>query len=308
MRLKPGFVPKHDFHLSTGQAFTQVGTGSGLLPGPVKRTSILLGPAQRADVVVNFHGELDKKIVLESIARTDSRPGGIGSTVAPIMQFRVTHSAADSTRVPAHLEKLSQLAVPSAPTLTWTFALAGDLQRGLAWTINGKAFDPTRADAEVALGSTQRWLLTNTSPLTHYIHLHEEEWRTISRDGQKPPPWERGLEDTWRLDPGETVEVAAKVTDYTGNFMIHCHMLDHEDHGMMAQFRVVKPGNPKLHGLSAVLDHSGSDVDPVTAMSQMTTRMTGMKHAATSSPALTWWCAWATSHPGRRANGPQLFT
>jgi hypothetical protein len=77
--------------------------------------------------------------------------------------------------------------------------------------------------------------------VTHYIHLHEERWRTVSRDGHRPPPWERGLEDTWKLDPGETVTVAAKFTDYTGKFMIHCHMLDHEDHGLMAQFKVLPP-------------------------------------------------------------------
>ena len=61
----------------------------------------------------------------------------------------------------------------------------------------------------------------------------------LLRDGKAPPAWERGLEDTWRLEPGEEVEVAARFTDYTGPFMIHCHMLDHEDHGMMARFDVV---------------------------------------------------------------------
>jgi hypothetical protein len=49
------------------------------------------------------------------------------------------------------------------------------------------------------------------------------------------------LVDVWRLDPGESVVIAAKFTDYTGVFMVHCHMLDHEDDGMMAQFAVVKP-------------------------------------------------------------------
>jgi FtsP/CotA-like multicopper oxidase with cupredoxin domain len=57
--------------------------------------------------------------------------------------------------------------------------------------------------------------------------------------GDSPPPWERGLEDTWQLDPGEEVVVAAAFTDHTGPFMVHCHMLDHEDHGMMATFEVV---------------------------------------------------------------------
>ncbi len=93
------------------------------------------------------------------------------------------------------------------------------------------------------LGTTEKWRLRNTSPITHYVHIHQELWRTVSRDGKRPPPWERGFEDTWRVDPGETVEVAARFTDYTGTFMVHCHMLDHEDHGMMAQFRVVRPGS-----------------------------------------------------------------
>jgi FtsP/CotA-like multicopper oxidase with cupredoxin domain len=102
-----------------------------------------------------------------------------------------------------------------------------------------------RVDAQIELGSVQRWLLVNTSPLTHYVHLHQMQWRTVSRNGQPPPAWEAGFQDTWRLDPGDTVEVAAKVTDYLGPFMIHCHMLDHEDHGMMATFEVVKPGTAR---------------------------------------------------------------
>jgi FtsP/CotA-like multicopper oxidase with cupredoxin domain len=121
--------------------------------------------------------------------------------------------------------------------MTWRFGLNSDNH----WTINGKRFDPTRVDHRVTLGSTERWKLVNTSPFTHLVHLHEELWRTLSRDGKRPPPWERGYEDTWRLDPGETVVVAARFTDYAGDFMIHCHMLDHEDDGMMATFRVVRP-------------------------------------------------------------------
>ena len=139
------------------------------------------------------------------------------------------------------LEKTPVINAPKKPSFTWTFALGGNAKTGTYWTVNGKPFDPKRVDVEVPLGSTQTWRLRNVSPITHYIHLHEEEWHTISRDGRKPPPWEQGLEDTWRLDPGETVVVAARFTDYTGVFMVHCHMLDHEDDGMMAQFAVVAP-------------------------------------------------------------------
>jgi spore coat protein A, manganese oxidase len=236
----------YDFALSDGRPFVQIGTGSDLLPRPVIRQNILLGPAQRADVIVDFHGELHTNVDLETITATHNAPVGIGTPTASIMQFRVTHKATDHTRIPSTLEAPPPIKAPKKPSMTWTFGLGGDAATGTYWTVNGKPFDPHRVDVEVPLGSTQTWLLKNVSPLTHYIHLHEEEWHTIAVDGKKPPPWERGLEDTWRLDPGETIEVAAKFTDYTGVFMLHCHMLDHEDDGMMAQFAVVKPHSKKL--------------------------------------------------------------
>ncbi|MGB8649221.1 MAG: multicopper oxidase domain-containing protein [Mycobacteriales bacterium] len=233
----------YDFRFDDGRPMVQVGNGSGLLPKPAVRTDVLLGPAERADVVVDFGHDLGKRPVLESVARVDGRPGGIGTPTTPVMQFRVTRRVADATRVPAVLMPLPPLPLPSTPTLTWVFALAADPTRTrTVWTINGKPYDHTRVDATVELGSVQRWLLVNTSPLTHYVHLHEEAWRTVARNGQPPPAWEAGYQDTWRLDPGDTVEVAARITDHLGPFLLHCHMLDHEDHGMMATFEVVKPG------------------------------------------------------------------
>jgi hypothetical protein len=168
------------------------------------------------------------------------------------MQFRVTRSASsDTSRIPSTLVAPPSIHAPKQATASWTFDLSGNPKTGSVWTVNGKPFDPNRADLKVPLGSTQTWILHNVSPITHYIHLHEELWHTISRDGKPPPAWERGLEDTWKLDPGETVKVAAKFTDYTGLFMLHCHMLDHEDHGLMAQFDVVRTANKTTTGSAA---------------------------------------------------------
>jgi FtsP/CotA-like multicopper oxidase with cupredoxin domain len=61
----------------------------------------------------------------------------------------------------------------------------------------------------------------------------------LSRNGQSPPPWEDCLKESFFLDPGDTIRVAAHFTDFTGKYVIHCHMLDHEDHGLMAQFKIV---------------------------------------------------------------------
>ncbi|HET6817873.1 MAG TPA: multicopper oxidase domain-containing protein [Mycobacteriales bacterium] len=231
----------YTFQLSDGRPFVQIGTGNGLLPKPVVRQTILLGPAQRADVIVDFHRELNKRVVLQTVARTDNTHGGTDTPTAQIMQFRVVRTASDSTHIPTTLMARPHLDLPSRVAKTWTVNVAGDPSTGSYWTLNGKMFDPKRIDFTVRRGATQIWRLQNKSTVTHYIHLHEERWRTVSRDGRRPPPWERGLEDTWKLDPGENVTVAAKFTDYTGAFMIHCHMLDHEDHGLMAQFKVLPP-------------------------------------------------------------------
>ena len=230
-----------DFHFSDGRPMVQVGNGSALLPKPVTRNDILLGPAERADVVVDFAGAFGKKLVLESIARSDSRPGGIGAQITPLLQFRVSRHAGQSPAVPAALVPLPALDVPAVATMTWALALGAGAD-GTTWTINGRPYDDMRSDATIELGTVQRWRLVNASTITHFVHLHEEAWRTISRNGQPPQPWEAGFQDTWRLDPGDVVEVAAKITDFTGPFLVHCHMLDHEDHGMMATFSVVKPG------------------------------------------------------------------
>jgi FtsP/CotA-like multicopper oxidase with cupredoxin domain/plastocyanin len=229
--------------LSDGRPLLQIGTGNGLLPRPVVRDRVLLGPAQRADVIVDFHGASGRRVVLDSV------PAPLGETgadarQAALMQFRVGAEASDASRLPARLPSPELVRVPATVSKTWTFDLGGrghqQHQRGTFWSVNGRAFDPERVDHRPRLGTVERWRLRNTSDMPHYVHIHAEQWRTVLRDGRPPPPWERGLEDTWRLDPGEVVEVAARFEDYTGPFMIHCHMLDHEDHGMMARFDVVR--------------------------------------------------------------------
>lgn len=236
----------YNFALSDGHPFVQIGTGNGLLPRAVVRQSILLGPAQRADVVVDFRGELNTKVVLESLPRPNPPKNGTGTPTAQIMQFRVTTNATDDSQVPATLEPTPPLKVPSRVSAVWTVGLGGNQSAGTYWNLDGKRFDPKRVVLKVPRGATRLWELRNNTTVTHFVHIHEEQWHTVLRDGKPPPAWERGLEDTWRLDPGESVRVAAKFTDYLGVFMIHCHMLDHEDDGLMAQFAVVDPKTKSL--------------------------------------------------------------
>ena len=72
------------------------------------------------------------------------------------------------------------------------------------------------------------------------MHLHHTDWYLLARNGKPPPPWEDCLKETFFLYPGERILLAGHFSDYTGKFVVHCHMLDHEDHGLMSQFEVVQ--------------------------------------------------------------------
>jgi FtsP/CotA-like multicopper oxidase with cupredoxin domain len=72
------------------------------------------------------------------------------------------------------------------------------------------------------------------------MHAHLTDWYLLSRNGKPPPPWEDCLKETFFLYPRERILLAGHFADYTGKFVIHCHMLDHEDHGLMTQYEVVK--------------------------------------------------------------------
>jgi FtsP/CotA-like multicopper oxidase with cupredoxin domain len=230
----------YNVQLSNGERLVQIATESGLMPAPVSRRRILIGPGERVEVIADFSGSAGKRVVLESVRRGGGH-NDLGSTafVGPLMQFRVGDPAADDTSVPPTLRPLPDwvASAPAAPQRKWKFTVS----RGLApsWLVNGKTFDPGRSDAFPRLGTTETWELHNATAVAHLIHLHHTDWYMLSRNGRPPKPWERCLKETFFLDPGDRVVIAGHFSDYTGKYVIHCHMLDHEDHGLMSQFEVV---------------------------------------------------------------------
>jgi FtsP/CotA-like multicopper oxidase with cupredoxin domain len=236
-----GFRP-YNVHLSNGAPMVQIGTDSGLMPKPVRRTQILLGPAERADVIVDFAGAAGESVELRSGPRHDGHDGpGARPYVGALMQFRVgSRRCTDRTRVPRRLRPLPDWTkhVSRTPDHAWTISIGGAFKT--VWLINGKTFNPARADAFPRIGTTETWEVVNRTNVPHMIHLHHTDWYLLSRNGKPPPAWEDCLKDTFFIYPGERILVAGHFSDYTGKFVVHCHMLDHEDHGLMSQFEVVK--------------------------------------------------------------------
>jgi spore coat protein A len=217
----------YDLAMSDGRPFLQIGTESGLLPAPVRRTRIHLAPAERVEVVVDFAGKLGRSIVLQDLAADGAQ--------RQLMQFRVTKDLRDDSSVPAKLRPLPALDPVTAATRTFEF---GQNRLTDQWTINGRGFDPERVDARPKLGTTETWTITNTSGLAHVVHIHDVDQQLVSRDGKPPAPWEL-MKESWALGIGETITVRLKFTDNLGTFMLHCHILEHEDAAMMTQFEVV---------------------------------------------------------------------
>ncbi len=217
----------YTFALSDGMSFLQIGTDSGLLPAPVRRTRITLAPAERAEVVVDFAGKLGKRVVLRDLAADGPQRS--------VLQFRVTRHVRDDSSVPATLRPLPVLDDAPAAERTFSFGQARLTGR---WTINDRGFDPMRVDASPRLGTTELWTFVNDSGAPHVVHVHGTDQLLVSRDGRPPAPYE-AMKESWPLGIGETITVKLKLTDNLGTFMLHCHILEHEDAAMMAQYEVV---------------------------------------------------------------------
>jgi FtsP/CotA-like multicopper oxidase with cupredoxin domain len=209
--------------LSTGDAFTQIGTESGLLPAPVARTAMEAGPAERLDVVVDFAGKIGQELYLMDAYK-----------LVPLLKFRVTHSVIDTSTIPLTLRPPPEI---GQPTVTRNFSFDFTSNH---WTINGLVFDPDRVDARPVLGTTEKWVFTNPTEMTHMVHIHDVDQQCLSRDGGPCYPYET-MKETWSVGPGETLELKMKFSDHIGKYMLHCHILEHEDDGMMTQFEVVGP-------------------------------------------------------------------
>jgi spore coat protein A len=216
----------------TGDAppFLQVGSDGGLLAAPRRHTEILVAPAERFDVIVDFSAyPVGTEVLLTNAL-------GLGSTDA-VMRFRVARSVRDDSRVPERLARWEPLETSAdTPVREWSFTRGG--AGGPAhWVINGRAFDPDRMDARPRLSQTEIWRFS--SDLHHPVHVHLSPFQVLRRGSGGPGRWDAGWKDTVDLTPTETVEVAIRFTGHTGRYMLHCHNLEHEDMMMMAAFETV---------------------------------------------------------------------
>jgi spore coat protein A len=213
-----------------GQAFTQIGSDQGLLDAPRVHDHLRVAPAERYDLVVDF-GRYPVGSEVTLVNRF-----GTGGT-AHVMRFRVTRHATEDSHIPDRLAAIEPLDRAQA-TVTREFSFRGGrIGDRHGWMIDGHPFSPTRTNVRPRLGDVEIWRFV--ADVHHPIHLHLVHFHVLSRGGREPGPYDAGRKDTVDLRPGEAVEVIARFDGYRGRYMFHCHNLEHEDMGMMANFEVI---------------------------------------------------------------------
>jgi FtsP/CotA-like multicopper oxidase with cupredoxin domain len=235
----------YDLALSDGSPLVLIGTDGGLLEYAATLHSILLGPAERVDVLVDFSGRSPRdRVLLQS--RAFQLHGGMGMGMGmdtdqgqpmDLMEFLVRDSEISGEDVPSALATLPPIpSAAGAPVREFRFS-----SHMMGHVINGRSFEMERVDHQIALGDVEIWRFINQSGTPHPVHMHGGQFRVLSRSGGRTRvyPWEEGLKDTVLLLPFETVDVLVRFEEYRGLYLLHCHNLEHEDAGMMMNFEVV---------------------------------------------------------------------
>ena len=231
----------YDFTMSDGRPFAMVGSDGGLLAAPYTTRRVRLSVGERAEVVVAMRpGE---RVELRS-AKTGLGAVHGGQDAFDVLQLRAAGELRQG-ELPERLAAVTRLD-PQLAAQRRTFTFQGR-------EINGDRMDMRRVDAVVVKDTVEIWNVANGHDTPHSFHIHDVQFQVLTIDGKAPPPELGGWKDTLFLEPRRRYAVIAEFADYadpTTAYMFHCHVLRHEDQGMMGQFVVVERGDtPRLgHG------------------------------------------------------------
>ena len=229
----------YHFSLDNNQTFYQIASDGGFLEQPVEMSELQLSPAERAEILVDFSQlETGQKIKLINTNLDATSDSHNDIDVIELMEFVITDEDSGVEDIPKQLTEVESLE-PSNSVKTREFVMAGV---GDSLTINDKVMDMTQIDEEVDFNTTEIWEVSNKRSgmhggMAHPFHMHGVQFQVLDRDGNAPPENESGWKDTVLVQPGEKVRLIADFRN-KGIFMYHCHILEHEDAGMMGQYEV----------------------------------------------------------------------
>ena len=253
------------FGFSNGMNFYKIGSDAGLLPEPVMMNRLQLSNGERAEILVDLSDLQGQTLFLKSYGSElatgiiGAEDVGMGMMQIPeydqnplngadfnLLQLSVITSTSNPvTSVPASLVSLSPW-TESQSTVARTFILSPQ-EMGMQnmvvgpFTINGTQFDMDVIDLTTYLNTTEIWTLNNQTMVAHPFHIHNMHFYVIDVNGGPVPPDFQGKKDVALVMPMQTLRFITRFEDFTDTipYMYHCHLLHHEDDGMMGSFVVL---------------------------------------------------------------------
>ncbi len=205
-----------------------IATDGGPLPAPNAASEILLAPGERVDALIRGSREAGVYRLL-NLPYDRGGMGMMGSSSRPndpevLATFRYEGRAEFALDLPGSLIALDPLPTPEAPPRSFVLS-----ESGMRFLINGRQFDHRRVDTQVRLGTVEDWEIVNQGTMDHPFHLHTNSFQVLDADGQPVRAWR----DVVLVPAGERRRFRVRFEDFAGKAVYHCHILDHEDLGMM---------------------------------------------------------------------------
>lgn len=247
--------------LDSGQLMYQIATDGGFMQHPIGVNEILLAPAERAEVIIDFTNLEGNHIIMTNDAPVPFPTGeSVDENTSSVMQFRVTLplSSVDTSVIPSYMTTVPQMHESSASKIrSLTMNDSMDQYGRELMLLDNKDWDAPISE-NPKLGSTEIWCLINLTEDTHPIHIHLVHFQILDRrdfDVERynkekvihytgpaipPEPQERGWKDTIRANPNQVTRIIMKFGPFTGLYVWHCHMLEHEDYEMMRPYIIIR--------------------------------------------------------------------
>ncbi|QOR61448.1 multicopper oxidase family protein [Sulfurovum sp. ST-21] len=223
------------------EEFALIATDAGLLEAPLMVKNVIVSVAERIDIVIDFKDKRIgdtvtlKNLGFKEVSNLKLHPKYPDfDAKMDIMQFHISEKAEDTSSLPAKLVHIPRMKASEAVR---TRTITMEMIAGGLWTLNRKPYDMYRIDERVKLGTTEIWELKNSVHMGHPFHMHGVRFQVLDRSGKIDFPTDKGWKDTVLVMPFETVRIIVKFT-MPGLFLYHCHILEHEDQAMMANFFV----------------------------------------------------------------------
>lgn len=219
-----------------GRTFRIIGTDGGLLEAPVEATEALIIPGERLEILAGPFNKYET-FAIESLPY--NRMTFVKSRRARFATVTVGALKPTVAFIPENLRTIGSLVSTDAITNRHVkFSVAPSLKHGIDFKVNGELH---ANDAPVYSGELQVWEVSNTSLMDHPFHLHGFFFQVIEENGKQPPY--KAWKDTLNLKPRSKVKIAW-MPDRTGQWMYHCHILEHHEAGMMGHFEIINRGAP----------------------------------------------------------------